>query len=78
MPYGRVDGKETGRPVSKLIKEDRYYIVIEIKWDDKFVRRGESGKTKETLKISDWNPETHVNRSWRQDLHHMVKTAESG
>ena len=62
--------------VTKLVKEYDYHIVVEVRWDDEYVKTGESKKTKEKLKKSDWNPEEHVNRSWRQDLLHLVKTAE--
>ena len=47
--------------VTKLFKEEQYYIVIEVEWDSKFVRHGERKKTREKLKKSDWNPETHIN-----------------
>ncbi len=46
--------------VIKLVKEDTYYIVVECKWDSKFVKHGDSLKTKEKLKKSDWNPENHT------------------
>ncbi len=39
--------------VLKVIKEDKYYIVIEVQWDGKFVRSIECNKNKEKLKISD-------------------------
>jgi len=61
--------------VTKLVKEEKDCIVVECKWDSKFVKRGESRITKEKLKKSDWNPESHTARSWRQDLHHLVKTS---
>ena len=63
--------------VTKLVKEDTYYIVVECNWDSKFVKHGDSRKSKEKLKKSDWNPENHTLRSWRQDLHHLVRTAKT-
>ena len=51
--------------MANLTKEDVYYIVIECMWGSKFVKHGDSRITKETLKKSNWNPETHTPQLWR-------------
>ena len=61
--------------VTKILKEDKYKVTMEIKWDSKFVEKGQS-KTREKVLKSAWNPETHKDRAWRQDLHHLEITAE--
>ena len=56
--------------VTKMLKEDKYNMTMEIKWDEKFVEKGQS-KTRERVLKSAWNPETHKDRAWREDLHHL-------
>ena len=61
--------------IAKFLKEDKYYIVIEVKWNDEFVQNGQR-KTKEKVLKSAWNPETHKDRAWRENLHHLTMSAE--
>ena len=53
------------------------YIVVTIKWNDEYVKQGDRNPTKEKLRKKDYNPEMHGNGSWREDLHHLLKTSES-
>jgi hypothetical protein len=53
------------------------YIVVMIKWNDEYVKQGDRNPTKEKLRKKDYNPEMHGNGSWREDLHHLLKTSES-
>jgi hypothetical protein len=43
-----------------------------------FVEVGGLNPTKEMLKKKDYNPEKHHSRSWREDLQHLLLTANSG
>ena len=53
------------------------YIVVMIKWNDEYVELGDGNPTKGKLSKTDYNPEMHVNGSWREDLHYLLKTSES-
>ena len=52
------------------------YIVVTIKLNDEQVE-GDRNPTRETLAKKDYNPEIHGNRSWREDMHHLLKSSES-
>ena len=44
------------------------FIKIEVKWADKCAEPGTTCKALELLKKSNYNPETHIIGSWRQDI----------
>ena len=52
------------------------YIVVRLN-GGKYVEQGDRNPTKEKLSKKDYNPEMHGNGSWREDLHHLLKTSES-
>lgn len=57
--------------------KEKNYINVLVKWKDKDVVDGGSNPTKEMLKMRDYNPETHCDRSWREDLHHLLVSADT-
>ncbi len=54
------------------LSKDGKKSTVEIEWNDKCVAPGASKKMKEVLKMSDWNPQTHMAGAWQEDLHHKV------
>ena len=55
-------------------KEQQKYIDLKIKWDDS--EQGDSITTIQRLTKSNWNNETHVDGTWRENLRRLVKTSE--
>lgn len=65
--------------VKKVLKDkaaEQNHIIVQVEWDNAFVAEGQSKKTTEKLTKRNYNPEKHKQGSWREDLHHMAKTAE--
>jgi len=63
--------------VMKLLKEERTFAIVQIKWDKKCLREGDNETTRDKLMKSKWNSNEHQQGTWREDLHHMAKTAEN-
>ena len=61
--------------VTKVLKETRTVLKVEVKWNKDCVRTGEMDKTIHQLKLSKWNSETHEYGTWRADLRHMIRTS---
>jgi hypothetical protein len=62
--------------VMKILKEERTFVTVKIKWDKKCLREGDNETTHDKLMKSKWNSNKHQQGTWREDLHHMAKTAE--
>ena len=63
--------------VTKILKEERTFAIVQIKWDKKCLREGDNETTRDKLMKSKWNSNEHQQGTWREDLHHMAKTAEN-
>jgi len=55
--------------VVKLLKEEKIYVTVEIKWDRECLREGNSEKSWDTLMRSKWNSSEHEQVTWRENLH---------
>jgi hypothetical protein len=62
--------------VVKVLKEEKNYVTVEIKWDRECLREGDSETSRDKLMRSKWNSSEHEQGTWRENLHHMAKTAE--
>ena len=51
------------------------FVIVQIKWDKKCLREGDNGTTCDKLMKSKCNSNEHQQGTWREDLHHMAKTA---
>ena len=51
-------------------------MTVEIKWDRECLREGDSETSRDKLMRSKWNSSEHEQGTWRENLHHMAKTAE--
>ena len=77
--YGDNDGdvlqwcQET---VVKVLKNEKNYVTVEIKWDRECLREGGSETSQDKLMRPKWNSREHEQGTWRENLHHMVKTTE--
>ena len=56
--------------------DSKKYLQVKVKWDDEFVGPNDLNPTKDMLQKKDYNPETHGNGSWREDLFQKLQTAE--
>jgi len=77
--YGDADGDDLQwcqRIVVKVLKEEKSYVTVEIKWDRKCSREGDSETSRDKLMRSKWNSSEHKQGTWRENLNHMVNTAE--
>jgi hypothetical protein len=61
--------------VMRIFKEEKAFVIVQIKWDKKCLREGDNAKTRDKLMKSKWNSNEHQQGMWREDLHHMAKTA---
>jgi len=61
--------------VMKILKEAQTFVIVQIKWDKKCLREGDNEATHDKLMKSKWNSNEHQQGTWREDLHHMAKTA---
>ena len=62
--------------VVKVLKEEKNYVTVEIKWDGECLREGDSETSRDKLMRSKWNSSEDEQGTWHENLHHMVKTAE--
>jgi hypothetical protein len=63
--------------VVRVLKEDKNFVILEIKWDKECLREGDREITWDKLMRSEWNSNEHQQGTWRENLHHMVQTAEN-
>ena len=61
--------------VLRILKEEKTFVIVQIKWDSKCLREGDNETTRDKLMKSKWNSNEHQQGTWREDLHHMAKTA---
>ena len=66
----------SGMAMMKILKEEKKYVTVEIKWDRECLREGDSETSRDKLMRSKWNSSEHKQGTWRENLHHMAKTAE--
>jgi hypothetical protein len=62
--------------VIRILREERTYVTVEIKWDKECMREGDREVSQDKLMQSKWNSNKHKQGTWRENLHHMAKTAE--
>ena len=55
--------------VVKVLKEEKNYVTVEIKWDRECLREGNSETQWDTLMRSKWNSSEHEQETWRENLH---------
>ena len=48
-----------------------------IKWNENCIEEEDLNPTREMLKKNDYNTDVHRNRSWREDLHHLIVTSKT-
>ena len=64
--------------VTKILKEERTFVIVQIKWDKKCLREGDNETTRDKLMKSKWNSNEHQQGTCWEDSHrHMAKTAEN-
>jgi hypothetical protein len=61
--------------ISRIVREKNNCIWVDVKWDKECLKQGDADMTTERLMKSKWNPTTHEHGSWRENLHHLTKTA---
>ena len=61
--------------VMKILKEAQTFVIVQIKWDKKCLRERDNETTRNKLMKSKWNFNEHQQGTWREDVHHMAKTA---
>ncbi len=77
--YGDEDGeilKWCQGTVLRKLREERTYVTEEIKWDKECLREGDREVSQDKLMRLNWNSNKHKQGTWRENLHHMTKTAE--
>jgi hypothetical protein len=62
--------------VIRILREERTYVTVEIKWDKECMRERDREISQDKLMWLKWNSNEHVQGTWQEDLHHMAKTAE--
>ncbi len=60
----------------RILREERTYVTVEIKWDKECMREGDREVSQDKLMWSKWNSNKHKQGTWQENLHHMAKTAE--
>ena len=60
-----------------ILKEEKTFVIVQIKWDKKCLREGDNETTSDKLMKSKWNSNKHQQGTWREDLHHMAKSLGS-
>ena len=48
-----------------------------IKWNENCIEEEDLNLTREMLKKNDYNTDVHHNRSWKEDLHHLIVTSKT-
>jgi hypothetical protein len=61
----------------RILKEEKTFVIVQIKWDKKCLREGHNEPTSDKLMKSKWNSNEHQQGTWREDLHHMAKSSRS-
>jgi hypothetical protein len=77
--YGKENGEILQRcqgTVIRILREERTYVTVEIKWDKECLRDGDREVSQDKLMRLEWNSNKHKQGTWRENLHHMAKTAE--
>ena len=62
--------------VLRILREEKTFVTVEIKWDKECLREGDREVSRDTLMRSKWNSNEHEQGTWRENLPHMAKTAE--
>jgi hypothetical protein len=62
--------------VPRTLQEERTYVTVETKWDNKCLREGDREVSQDKLMWSKWDSNKHKQGTWQENLHHMAKTAE--
>ena len=78
LSYGDDDGEILQwcqGTVLRILKEEKTFVIVQIKWDSKCSREGDNGTTRDKLMKSKWNSNEHQQGTWREDLHRMAKIA---
>ena len=47
------------------------------KWSENCIEEEDLNPTQEMLKKNDYNTDVHRNRSWKEDLHHLIVTCKA-
>ncbi len=63
--------------VVRVVKKENNFVIVEIKWYKECLREGDREITWDELMRSKWNSNEHQQGTWRENLHHMVQTAEN-
>ena len=61
--------------VMKILKEAQTFVIVQIKWDKKCLREGDNETTRDKLMKSKLNSNERQQGTWREDSHHIAKTA---
>ncbi len=62
---------------ARVLKEENYFVIVEIKWDRECLREGDREITQDKLMRSKRNSNEHQQGTRRENLHHMVQMAEN-
>ncbi len=62
--------------VIRVMREERTYVTVEVKWDKVCLREGDREVSQDKLMRSKWNSNNHEQGKWQENLRHMAKTAE--
>jgi hypothetical protein len=74
--YGNEDEKILQRcqgTVIRLLREERTYVTVEIKWDKECLREGDREVSQDKLMRSKWISNEHKQGTWGENLYHMAK-----
>jgi hypothetical protein len=63
--------------ITRIVKEKNNCVWVDVEWDKECLKQGDVNMTTERLMKSKWNPTTHEHGSWRENLHHLTKTANN-
>jgi hypothetical protein len=77
--YGDEDGEVLQwcqGTVLKILREEKTFVTVEIKWDKECLREGDREVSRDKLMRSKWNSNEHEQGTWRENLHHMATTAD--
>ena len=55
--------------VVKVMKEEKTYVTMEIKWDRECLREGDSEISWDKLMRSNQNSNEHAQGTWQENLH---------
>ncbi len=66
---------EVGISLNRDVMMEKTFVIVQTKWDSKCLREGDNETTCDKLMKSKWNSNELQQETWREDLHHMAKTA---